>query len=34
MSINPVKIIQTEWEGSYKLSELPQLMNEEIDYGI
>lgn len=34
MSINPVTLIQIEWEGSYKLLELPKLMNEEIDYGI
>lgn len=34
MTINPVTLIQIEWEGSYKLSELPQLTNEETDYGI
>ena len=34
MTITASTIIQIQWEGSYKLTDLPHLMNDETDYGI
>jgi hypothetical protein len=34
MEIAKTHLIQIQWEGSYKLTDLPILMNEETDYGI
>jgi hypothetical protein len=34
MEIAKTQLIQIQWEGSYKLTDLPILMNEETDYGI
>jgi len=34
MTITASTLIQIHWEGSYKLEDLPQLMNDKIDYGI
>lgn len=34
MTIAASTLIQIQWEGSHKLSDLPQLMNEETDYGV
>lgn len=34
MEIAKEHLIQIDWDGPYKLTELPSLMNEETDYGI
>lgn len=34
MTVTASTLIQIHWEGSYKLKELPMLMNDETDYGI
>ena len=34
MTIIPLTLIQLEWDGPHKLSDIPQLMNEDTDYGI
>lgn len=34
MEFSKIHLIQIHWEGPYKLTDLPTLMNEETDYGI